>query len=227
MKTRSSMMRVCLFVVAAGLTMVSQAYATTIFFTTEAALNTYMAGTTPATTVTMVTDWGNTEAYPQARGTDVAVGGVRLVNAEQIFGANNGAGQSGWPAQIMVGVDSSVTQLFPDSPGSNATALGAVLYGVTAKNAAGTVYLKNGLLTDNATFSVDYSTSAPVFLGVASTDVSWKIDHVDFNVVSTTNCQPIFSTVTFGTQNVPEPSTIILLGMGLLGLLAYAWRKRK
>jgi len=26
---------------------------------------------------------------------------------------------------------------------------------------------------------------------------------------------------------VPEPSTLVLLAAGLLGLLAYAWRKRK
>jgi hypothetical protein len=29
------------------------------------------------------------------------------------------------------------------------------------------------------------------------------------------------------TAPIPEPSTLVLLGAGLLGLLAYAWRKRK
>ena len=31
----------------------------------------------------------------------------------------------------------------------------------------------------------------------------------------------------FFALTVPEPSSIVLLGMGVMGLLAYAWRKRK
>lgn len=32
---------------------------------------------------------------------------------------------------------------------------------------------------------------------------------------------------TFGLSSVPEPSTCYLIGMGIVGLLAYAWRRRK
>ena len=34
-------------------------------------------------------------------------------------------------------------------------------------------------------------------------------------------------TATITETTVPEPSTLVLLALGLIGLLAYAWRKRR
>ena len=48
----------------------------------------------------------------------------------------------------------------------------------------------------------------PAFLGAAN--VYFGIDSVRLDAIPT-----------------PEPSTLVLLGIGLLGLLAYAWRKRR
>lgn len=58
---------------------------------------------------------------------------------------------------------------------------------------------------------------------------------IDFTNYNTDNPSKIYTvglassnpeTITI-TQIVPEPSTLALLGCGLMGLLAYAWRKRK
>ena len=37
----------------------------------------------------------------------------------------------------------------------------------------------------------------------------------------------VFSNLSVSQGTVPEPSTMVLGAMGLMGLLAYAWRTRK
>ena len=92
----------------------------------------------------------------------------------------------------------------------------------------------------NATVSIDATTTtwktvsaAPVIntllvIGGAGTPDLSKIYGGGFRVLDTNTAayMPYLTTLTFQGA-VPEPSTIVLLVTGLVGLLAYAWRKRK
>lgn len=70
-----------------------------------------------------------------------------------------------------------------------------------------------GLLTKNAVNSSGYLQRVVFDNGFASTqDYQSDVDNVK---------------VTLNPSSVPEPSSVVLIGTGLLGLLAYAWRKRK
>ena len=62
----------------------------------------------------------------------------------------------------------------------------------------------------------------------------WQIFNVDAKsgdvVTITANCQSLSTGMMLSAMAfdpVPEPSTIVLLVMGLLGIVAYAWRKRR
>jgi hypothetical protein len=48
-----------------------------------------------------------------------------------------------------------------------------------------------------------------------------------FGCVEGTAGEAQWSEVTFTTNHVPEPSAVMLLAMGVVGLLAYAWRRRR
>lgn len=67
---------------------------------------------------------------------------------------------------------------------------------------------------------------------VNSTGISWSNnalnvtagDTINFLVAAPSSVTRLDATI---TQTVPEPSTMVLLGGGLLGLLCYTWRKRR
>ena len=93
-----------------------------------------------------------------------------------------------------------------------------------------------GTGADSPSLTMSYSTAA--FTSLYPTGNTAKISLVEITGLDTfvvvpgtvnTALHTVTATLTHaGTYAViPEPSTIVLLGMSVLGLLAYAWRKRK
>jgi hypothetical protein len=69
------------------------------------------------------------------------------------------------------------------------------------------------LVKNNSTVLASYSTGIPTVASMNMQLTSFLGGVIGFDYV--------------GTKVVPEPSALILLATGLLGLLAYVWRKRK
>jgi hypothetical protein len=62
--------------------------------------------------------------------------------------------------------------------------------------------------------------------GVVATGVK-AVTFADFSAANAAGPVMIRELDIFGVATVPEPGTVVLLATGLVGLLAYAWRKRR
>lgn len=106
----------------------------------------------------------------------------------------------------------------------NAEAIGV---NMTFPNASRPTFTGTALLSDatSETFSVDNTSPGSLyFLGYVSTTPGIGITSITFN--GNTESAHLATVSYAGTVATPEPGTCVLVLTGLLGLLAYAWRRR-
>ena len=233
MKSRSSMMCVCLFAVAACLAMAAQASAEIVTFADEAAYNASTTGNTA------ITNWGATNGGYGAVGgsgftawpSPFGVGCVLFYSSQLYVSADGFSNKNGCPSiQAVTFDDSANATIWPSYDSTTVTSLGMYLYGNgnPAMNIVGAVDA-GASESQVYTFTIPCPASGatPVFLGIASTDPSLYIDSVVLGAGSSSVYMPVIGKMEYGTYTAPEPSALVLLATGLFGLLAYAWRKRK
>lgn len=150
--------------------------------------------------------------------------GVAIENVGGVVAVNNTWGMTGeclWPNGTY-----STTLTFPSASTSATTAVG-LLMAEQADNIsfAGTVHFSNGTTHD---FTVSYAAAnTQVFYGIRSTDPAMAISSVVMAATSGEVHGPAFYGIEYATSSVPEPATCIMGLTTAIGLLAYAWRKRK
>jgi hypothetical protein len=92
-----------------------------------------------------------------------------------------------------------------------------VQYWLYKSGAGNSEYLETGIVGKGGASGVITHGSIPVAVG----------DMLYLRVGPNVTYYNDLTGVTFNVNSIPEPSTIILLGMGLLSLICYAWRKCK
>lgn len=151
--------------------------------------------------------------------TIVDVGGVYAVTSG--FGADNAMPNGG---TCVIGDGWNQMDATLATP---CTAVGFDIFSLdSAATVAGSVTLSDGT-THAFTYSAGLpNATPPTYIGFVETTPGVTITKFSASDASVGKGYA-FSNVSFGNAIVPEPTSLMLLATGLLGLMAYAWRKQK
>ncbi len=117
------------------------------------------------------------------------------------------------------------------SPAGSCSALGADVFsdGTGYADVGGKFVLSDS--TEEEFLLTPGNTPTGCFVGLVSTNPAVTVSSLVFYGDAAGDPgrgDPFVYNTSYGTSRVtPEPSTLVLLATGLLGLLAYAWRKRR
>jgi hypothetical protein len=211
--------------------------------------NVYGGGDTVSSTAGVGGGWGlvndvNTNSWSEsgkAVGVDATPGSSVVA---QFDIKQTGLPGGGWTMQeiILKGAGGMNLQFSIDNnnnvPGNSAFRIGAYAFGgnfndiqAAAGYATGDwmhVKLTWNLGTDINVHVTDASNNVLWDHSHATTDVPASFDSITFgSIQSSTSLQNAFYFDNINVANVPEPSTLALLTAGAIGLLCYAWRKRR
>ena len=183
---------------------------------------------TPATFPTAagditVTVSGQSGFFSRGNGYPPDSGAFTQGNLYQDFAYNNTYGGS----TISVGIsgiaantDYTMTWYIYDWTNSNVASVTDQVAAKTGSNTTGS--------TGNVTFTTG-DAAMPMSNGQYSYTGTWRSTStsLDIDISYVSGGLPYTRVNGFEMTAVPEPSALVLLGTGFLGLLAYAWRKRK
>ena len=103
-------------------------------------------------------------------------------------------------------------------------------YDLYTSTDGGTTWTTAALASVNVAGVIDYDPAVYMLRGVSVTDstgvLASGVNALKFQFSDASPGRPIYADIAAYGTAIPEPSTMVMAALGLIGLICYAWRKR-